>query len=78
LSGLSSNASLTLSNNNGDALMLTANGAFQFATQLASGAAYSVAVMTDPSGENCGVLNAAGMVAAEVSSIAVACAVPEL
>lgn len=78
MSGLSSDLSLTLSNNGGDALTLTANGAFHFATKLASGAAYAVAVATDPSGEKCGVLNATGMVASEVSSVTVACAVPEV
>jgi hypothetical protein len=61
VSGLSSNASLTISNNGGDALTLTANGAFHFATKLASGAAYAVTVANDPSGEKCGVLNATGV-----------------
>jgi hypothetical protein len=78
LSGLSTGASLTLSNNGGDALTLTANGDFRFATKLASGAAYAVAVSTDPSGEKCGLLNAAGTVAGNVSSVTVACAAPEV
>jgi sugar lactone lactonase YvrE len=78
LSGLSANASLTLSNNGGDSLTLTADGAFQFATGLASNAAYSVAITTAPGGEKCGLLNATGMVAGNVSNVMVACAVPEL
>ena len=78
LSGLSTGASLTLSNNGGDALTLTANGDFHFATKLESGAAYAVAVATYPSGEKCGLLNAAGTVAGHVSSVTVACAVPEV
>lgn len=76
VSGLSANASLTLSNNGGDALTLAANGAFHFATKVASGVAYSVAIMTDPGGEKCGVIDAAGNVSGDVSNVTVACAVP--
>ena len=46
LSGLS--GTVVLQDNGGDNLTLTANGSFTFATQLASGAAYAVTVLTNP------------------------------
>ncbi len=50
------------------------NGAFQFATKLPSGAAYSVSVKTAPSGESCVVSNGSGTVGStDVSSVGVAC-----
>ena len=46
LSGLS--GTVVLQDNGGDNLTLTANGSFTFATQLVSGAAYAVTVLTNP------------------------------
>jgi hypothetical protein len=66
--------SVVLQDNGGDNLSVTANGPFTFVTQLASGAAYSVTVRTNPFGQTCTVTNASGSVAAaNVTNISVAC-----
>lgn len=76
VSGLAASQSVTLQNNGSDALSLSANQAFAFLTRLASGATYSVTVMTQPTGQNCTVANASGTVngvADDVSNVAVSC-----
>ena len=73
VSGLS--GTVVLQDNGGDNLSVTANGSFTFATALASGAAYSVTVKTNPSGQSCTVSNGSGTVAAaNVTNVAVSCA----
>ena len=63
-----------LQDNGGDNLSVTANGSFTFATPLAGGAAYSVTVNTNPSGQTCTVSSGSGTVAAaNVTSVAVSC-----
>ena len=53
---------------------MTANGSFTFATPLAGGAAYSVTVKTNPSGQTCTVSDGSGTVAsANVTNVAVSC-----
>jgi hypothetical protein len=79
---------LVLQNNGGNNLTITANGAFTFTTALASGAAFAVTVLTQPSGpvQNCTVTGGTGSVtSAAITSVAVACSntttfmsVPEL
>src|SRR5215469_2362062 len=64
---------LVLQDNSGDNLSVTASGSFTFATKLNSGATYSVAVMTQPSGQTCTVTNATGTASANVTNVAVAC-----
>src|SRR3989339_1333962 len=49
VSGLS--GTVVLTNNGGDDLTLTANGAFTFATAVADGGSYNVQVKTQPSGQ---------------------------
>ncbi|MEO8061624.1 MAG: beta-propeller fold lactonase family protein [Pseudomonadota bacterium] len=72
LSGLT--GSITLANNGGDARTLTANGAFSFATALATGAAYSVTVTTQPATQTCTVTSGTGTLAvSNVASVAVTC-----
>jgi hypothetical protein len=74
VSGLSSGASVTLLDNGGGSLPVTANGPFTFAMALASGSAYSVTVATQPAGEICSVANGAGTVAsANITDVAVTC-----
>jgi predicted SpoU family rRNA methylase len=73
LSGLKSGDSVTLLDNRKDALPLTANGKFTFSTSLTTGAAYSVTVITEPLGEKCTISHANGVVAANVTNIAVSC-----
>jgi environmental stress-induced protein Ves len=68
---------LVLQNNGGDALPVSANGAFAFPTPLASGAPYNVTVATQPSGpsQSCSVTNGSGtMGGADVTNVTVTCA----
>lgn len=64
--------------NGGENLTVTASGPFVFASQLLSGAAYAVAVATQPTGQTCTVSNGAGVVGlANVTNVAVSCTTPE-
>jgi sugar lactone lactonase YvrE len=79
VSGLSSGLQITLIDNGSDTLTLSADGSFNFATGIAPGGSYSVAIPTPPSGEQCSIQNSAGSVAtASVTSIVVTCGVPTL
>ena len=72
VSGLS--GTVVLQDNGGDNLTVTANGSFTFPTQLASGAAYAVTVLTQPSGQTCTVSSGTGTVgSANVTTVAVIC-----
>ncbi|HLW84627.1 MAG TPA: hypothetical protein VKR60_05380 [Candidatus Sulfotelmatobacter sp.] len=74
VSGLNSGTSVTLLDNGGDALTVTANGTFVFKTKIASGATYSVTVGTEPTGESCAVTNGSGTVgSSNVTNVAVVC-----
>jgi hypothetical protein len=74
VTGLSSGAALVLLDNGTDALTVSANGSFTFATPLTSGARYTVTVGTQPGGEGCQVTNGGpGVVSANVTSVAVTC-----
>jgi hypothetical protein len=74
VSGLAAGTTVVLQNNLGDNLARGANGAFTFATPLASGANYQVSVLTQPSGQTCAVTNGSGAVAAaNVSNVSVGC-----
>lgn len=73
VSGLSGTG-LVLQDNGGDNLAVSASGAFTFATKVNSGAAYSVTVMTQPSGQTCKVANGTGTASANVTNVAVTCA----
>ncbi|MFJ1394642.1 hypothetical protein ACIKQ7_19775, partial [Acinetobacter baumannii] len=74
MSGLSAGKTVTLLDNGGDAVIVNANGNFQFPTKLAQGKPYAATVGTRPSGENCTVTNGSGTVGtANVTNIAVAC-----
>jgi hypothetical protein len=76
LSGLGTGATLVLSNNGTDNLSLAANGSFVFATKVAAGSSYSVAVVTQPTGQTCSVSNATGTVnnaGSDINNITVSC-----
>lgn len=75
VSGLSGSG-LVLQDNAGDDKTVSANGSFEFATSLASGAAYQVSVKTQPDSpaQTCIVANGSGTVAAaDVSNVSVTC-----
>jgi hypothetical protein len=77
ISGLDSGDSVVLQDNGGDNLTVSANGAFTFATPVASGAMYAATVLTQPSSpaQVCGITAGSGMVtSADVTSIVVTCA----
>jgi hypothetical protein len=70
-----SGSGLTIRNNTTD-LPITANAPFTFATPLASGAAYSVTVVTQPSApaQVCTVANGSGIVASsDITNVAITC-----
>src|SRR5512143_1401180 len=60
--GLHDGATVVLANNGGDQLTITVDGAFTFATPLASGANYDVTVATQPERERCVVANGSGTI----------------
>jgi trimeric autotransporter adhesin len=67
---------LTLMNNGGGALLLTANGAFTFASPVASGVAYDVTVATQPTNpsQTCTVGNGTGTISSSnIANVEVAC-----
>ncbi len=59
VSGLTASG-LVLQDNGGNNLSVSANGNFAFSGALDSGTAYAVAVLTQPSGQNCAVTNGSG------------------
>jgi len=78
LSGLTG-FEVVLQDNGSDDLPVTANGYFTFPTALASGALYSVTILTQPSGtgQTCSVTNGSGSVLSEpISTVVVACTAP--
>jgi hypothetical protein len=67
---------LVLQNNAGNDLTISANGNFNFSTQLSSGAAYAVTVKTQPNVgpfQVCSVTNGTGAVGNAAANVAVAC-----
>ena len=73
VSGLAAGASAVITDNGGDALTLTGNAPFTFATPLAGGSTYQVAVTTQPPGELCTVTGGSGVVTADVTGVAIVC-----
>jgi len=76
VTNLVTGTSLVLQNNGGDALTITANGPFTFATKVTGPTdAYKVTVLTQPTVPNqiCTVTNGTGTATADVTSVAVDC-----
>jgi len=74
VSGLLTGNSVVLLDNGGNATTVSANHAFTFSTDIASGSGYSVTVATQPTGQNCSVSNGSGLVAsANVTTVSVSC-----
>jgi hypothetical protein len=67
---------LTLTNNGGDSLPVSANGTFTFSTPITGGDAYSVTISQQPTNpaQTCGVTGGSGNAASNVTSIQVNCA----
>jgi uncharacterized repeat protein (TIGR03803 family) len=59
------NGTAVLQNNNGDNLSVSAAGSFTFNTSMANGAAYSVTVLTQPSGQTCSVTGGSGTISGD-------------
>jgi hypothetical protein len=72
VSGLTGSG-LVLQNNSGNNLAVSASGSFTFSTAVDSGAAYSVMVLTQPTGQSCTVTNGSGTASANVSNVQVTC-----
>ncbi len=68
-------AGLVLQDNGGDNLSVSTNGAFTFATKVASGSAYVVTVKTQPTSpaQSCTVANGSGIASANVTTVTVTC-----
>jgi hypothetical protein len=62
VAGLTSGTSLVLQDASGDSLTVSANGSVALPVRTASGAAYTLSISTQPTGEFCNVQNAAGSV----------------
>jgi 6-phosphogluconolactonase (cycloisomerase 2 family) len=74
LSGLLANQQVTLYNNGADPLTLTANGAFQFDTPIATQGSYAVTQGAVSANVSCTLNNASGSnTTADVSNVSVAC-----
>jgi hypothetical protein len=77
LRGLTPGETITLQDGRGETLTLSSNGAFSFPTPVASGAPYSVAILTNPSSpvaQTCSVSNGSGTLGGSpVANITVDC-----
>ena len=74
LSGLASGSTVTLENNGGDALTLSSNGTFTFATPLLDGAGYNVTIAALPADQPCtAIYGAATVKGADVNNVNVFC-----
>ena len=74
LTGLGSGKTVVLNNNGADAKSITVNGAFTFATAVASGSNYLVTVATQPAGQTCLVVNGSGTIGStNINNVAVLC-----
>lgn len=74
ISGLNNGSSVVLQDNGGDNLTVSGNVTFTFATPIVNGNTYSVAVLTQPTGQTCTVSNGTGTVSGNVTNVSVACA----
>jgi uncharacterized repeat protein (TIGR03803 family) len=74
VTGLQPGRSLRLLDNGGDAVQVSSNGTFTFATGLTTGSSYNVTPETQPSDQNCFVTSGSGVVAASnVMNVVIQC-----
>jgi hypothetical protein len=59
--------------NDDDLLPVNGNGSFTFVNPVSSGSAYSVTVLTQPTGRDCAVANGSGTAVANVTNVSVVC-----
>ena len=82
VTGLASSESLTLQNEGGDTLVVSANGSFTFPMPVVTGSSYDVTVQASPASpvaETCTVSSPSGVVGnADVTSLTVTCAPTQL
>jgi len=62
-----------LGSNSNDLLPVNENGSFTFVNPVASGGAYNVTMLTQPTGRNCVVTNGSGTATANVTNVSVSC-----
>lgn len=73
LTGLISGGQVTLQDNGGDSLNLTANGPFTFATHIVDGGTYDATLQAQPAQQACTVSDGSGTVSGAVTSVQVSC-----
>ncbi|HEX4151523.1 MAG TPA: kelch repeat-containing protein [Steroidobacteraceae bacterium] len=74
VTGLITGAGVQLANGNGEGVLVSANGVFDFPVRASNGSTYNVSVFMQPAGENCAVGNAAGTImGTSVSNVSVVC-----
>jgi hypothetical protein len=75
VSGLATGASVVLADNGGNDLTVSANGTFTFTTEVDSGKAYAVTVVTEPTNpaQTCTVSAGSGTASANVTTVSVTC-----
>lgn len=74
VSGLATGSQVTLDDNAADALTVTANGVFTFATPVVAGGSYTVTVGTQPTGATCTVSSGQrSLLSGNVSGVIVTC-----
>jgi len=71
ISGLT--GTVALQNNGVDTLSRTTNATYTFTTAVASGAAYSATISTQPAGQTCTVANSTGTATANVTNVNITC-----
>jgi len=74
VAGLAASQRVTLQNNGADALVVSANGSFTFATRISG--AYAVTVSGQPSGQVCSVSQGTGTATVNVTAVQVTCSAP--
>lgn len=79
VSGLSAGNAVTLQNNATDDLLINANGGFVFPTALADGSAYSVSILSQPTGQSCTLNDNSGTLNGNsINNVIVTCATQTL
>lgn len=74
LVGLGAGKTLAIQNNGADTSVLSGNGSFTFANQLAANASYAVTVSAQPSSQTCAITRGVGTVSSNnIADVAIAC-----